>query len=245
MKNNKGLMFPETRTASEVAYALQSKTDGNAVILKTKDSRAINLAVALAGAEENCRIGERCRVSEPPLSTPMIYVACLAAYNAGILHGWWIDANQDPEDIQADIQEMLDDSPIEKAEEWAIHDFDNFGFIRISEHESLETVARWGQLLGEHPNEEQAISYYIQYCREKEVEPNHEHFQESYIGFWDDLKDFAQSDYIAEVYDYPGFEKREEFWSKYVDWEYLGRELDLGGGFYIDETPNGIYVFHN
>lgn len=235
-------MFPETRTASEVAYALQSKTDGNAVILKTKDERAINLAVALAG-EENCRIGERCRVSEPPLSTPMIYVACLAAYNAGILHGWWIDANQDSDDILADIQEMLDDSPIDGAEEWAIHDFDNFGFIRISEHEKLETVAQWGQLIGENPNEEQAICHYIQYAKEKDVEPCSEHFQETYYGFFSSMKDFAQSDLIADLYDYENFRKTQPFWSQYIDWEYLAQELDTANDFYFSESTSGIYVF--
>jgi len=238
-------MVPETETAAEIAFALKSKQDSNAVILKTEDKQAISLAISLAGAEESCKIYSRCRVSEPPVTTPSIYVACLAAYNRGILYGWWIDAVQDSDDILSDIQEMLETSPVNDAEEWSIHDYDNFGSIRISEHESLETIARWGQLIGENPNEEEAICHYLGYCREKEVEPNHEHFRESYIGFWDDLKDFAQSDYIAEVYDYPGFEKREEFWSKYVDWEYLGRELDLSGSFYIDETPNGIYVFHN
>ncbi|MCG8594183.1 MAG: antirestriction protein ArdA, partial [Kiloniellales bacterium] len=39
--------------------------------------------------------------------TPRIYVACLAAYNAGHLHGCWIDAIQDAEDIQDDINAML------------------------------------------------------------------------------------------------------------------------------------------
>jgi len=32
--------------------------------------------------------------------TPRIYVACLAAYNAGKLHGEWIDADQDAEAIR-------------------------------------------------------------------------------------------------------------------------------------------------
>ena len=31
-------------------------------------------------------------------TTPKIYVACLASYNAGILHGRWIDADQDADD---------------------------------------------------------------------------------------------------------------------------------------------------
>jgi len=52
--------------------------------------------------------------------TPRIYVACLAAYNSGRLHGRWIDAAQDAEDIKAQIAEMLKESPEPGAEEWAI-----------------------------------------------------------------------------------------------------------------------------
>jgi antirestriction protein len=36
-------------------------------------------------------------------TTPKIYVACLAAYNSGILHGKWIEANQEAEVIQSEI----------------------------------------------------------------------------------------------------------------------------------------------
>lgn len=35
-----------------------------------------------------------------------IYVACLAAYNNGKLHGVWIDATDDIDDIQDQINEM-------------------------------------------------------------------------------------------------------------------------------------------
>ena len=41
-----------------------------------------------------------------------IYVACLAAYNNGILHGCWIDAEQEPDEIRSGINEMLKASPI-------------------------------------------------------------------------------------------------------------------------------------
>ena len=40
-----------------------------------------------------------------------IYVACLAAYNNGILHGRWIDAQQDAWAVYDDIRAMLDASP--------------------------------------------------------------------------------------------------------------------------------------
>ena len=38
------------------------------------------------------------------------------------LHGSWIDANQDADDIHEEIQEMLTESPEPVAEEWSIHD---------------------------------------------------------------------------------------------------------------------------
>ena len=34
---------------------------------------------------------------------PEIYVACLASYNDGVHHGEWIDAAQDPEDLEREI----------------------------------------------------------------------------------------------------------------------------------------------
>ena len=51
-----------------------------------------------------------------------IYVADLAAYNAGHLHGVWIDATLELGDIQEQVDAMLATSPVEGAEEYAIHD---------------------------------------------------------------------------------------------------------------------------
>lgn len=40
-----------------------------------------------------------------------IYVACLASYNAGCLHGTWIDASEDVSEMQKAINDMLRKSP--------------------------------------------------------------------------------------------------------------------------------------
>ena len=81
---------------------------------------------------------------------PRIYVACLAAYNQGHLHGTWIDADQDADAIHEEIQQMLAESPVPDAEEWAIHDYEGFGGLNLSEYEDIERVAEFGQLLAEH-----------------------------------------------------------------------------------------------
>ncbi len=75
------------------------------------------------------------------MSSPQIYVACLASYNNGCLHGCWIDANQPPDDLHAEVQAMLASSPESSAEEWAIHDYEGFGPRRLLESEPFERVS--------------------------------------------------------------------------------------------------------
>ena len=72
---------------------------------------------------------------------PRIYVACLAAYNNGRLHGAWIDAAQGAWGIWEDVRAMLAASPIEGAEEYAIHDHEGFEGIPIAECTGFEEVA--------------------------------------------------------------------------------------------------------
>ncbi|MEU1176582.1 antirestriction protein ArdA [Streptomyces sp. NPDC005820] len=87
---------------------------------------------------------------------PRIYVASLTDYNHGELHGEWIDADQDPDAIQDDVNAMLATSPTAKryggkAEEWAIHDYDDFGGIELGEWESFERVSALASLLRDKP----------------------------------------------------------------------------------------------
>src|SRR5581483_3902347 len=68
-----------------------------------------------------------------PEIIPRIYVASLADYNAGRLHGVWIDAAQEPDDLQLHINAMLARSTEPIAEEWAIHDFEGFNGLHLGE----------------------------------------------------------------------------------------------------------------
>jgi antirestriction protein len=82
--------------------------------------------------------------------TPRIYVACLASYNAGILHGRWIDADTGADEIREEIEGMLAESPEYGAEEWAIHDYECFCGLSLGEYTPTETVAEYGRLIAEH-----------------------------------------------------------------------------------------------
>lgn len=79
-----------------------------------------------------------------------IYVACLAAYNNGILHGGWIDACQDADEIRRAIHDVLKFSPIECAEEYALHDYEGVEGISLSEYEGIDDVAALAAFIDEH-----------------------------------------------------------------------------------------------
>jgi antirestriction protein len=84
------------------------------------------------------------------VTTPRIYVACLAAYNNERLHGRWINAHQSPDELYSEVQAMLAASPEPGAEEWAIHDHEGFGPEGLLETELLERVSAIAATLVEH-----------------------------------------------------------------------------------------------
>jgi antirestriction protein len=116
---------------------------------------------------------------------PRIYVACLASYNAGTLHGRWIDAAQDPESIAAEVSEMLSQSAEPGAEEWAIHDYEGFGSYPIGEYESLRTVAEIAAGIEEYG------PAFAEYFSHRGGDPCARKFQDAYLGEWGSLEDYA------------------------------------------------------
>src|SRR5437763_12192716 len=117
-----------------------------------------------------------------------VYVACLAAYNNGRLHGRWIDANQSPEDIWEEVHAMLASSPEPGAEEWAIHDYEGFGSLRLSEWESFERVSAIAAGIAEHGH---AFTAWLSYDESRDLE-NPEAFLDAYRGEWDSLRACAE-----------------------------------------------------
>lgn len=162
--------------------------------------------------------------------TPKIYVACLAAYNGGRLHGSWIDADQDVDDIWSAVQKMLKSSPEPDAEEWAIHSYDGFGGMRLSESESFERVSELGQALVEHG------PAFSAYCSVAD-DPTVENFEDASWGEFDSGKDFAQSWYDEMGADLGSLRG-------YIDWERVWRgEFDCAG--FTGVRHGGSYfVFH-
>lgn len=155
------------------------------------------------------------------MTTPRIYVACLAAYNAGRLHGAWIDADQSPEDIHSAVSDMLAVSPEPGAEEWAIHDYEGFGELRLSEWESFERVSAIAEGIAKHGP---AFTAWLSYDDSRDP-ADKQAFEDAYRGEWDSLHAYAE-DWADSTGLYDAAEKAG---SPYVtvDIDALERDLDI------------------
>lgn len=163
---------------------------------------------------------------------PRIYVACLAAYNNGYLHGAWIDADQDAWAIYDGIAKMLKTSPIPDAEEWAIHDYEGFEGVRISEYAGIESVAEKAAFIAEHGKlGAELISHF------GELDEARAAINDRYHGEFSDLADYMQG-ITEESLTIP------ESLRFYIDWQAMARDAEMSGDLITIQTAHDeIHVF--
>ncbi|MDR0397866.1 MAG: antirestriction protein ArdA [Candidatus Nomurabacteria bacterium] len=122
---------------------------------------------------------------------PSIYVASLSDYNNGYLHGCWIRADQEAEKIFAAIKAILKQSPYPlEAEEYAIHDYDGFGELRLEENDNIKQIAAVACNITKNgePFEVWAGIVGLAEASTKDAE---ERFYESYIGCYEYKEDYV------------------------------------------------------
>ena len=127
---------------------------------------------------------------------PRIYVASLSDYNAGRLHGAWIEAGQDSDSLGMEITAMLERSKEPNAEEWAIHDFEEFGPVRLSEYESLERISAVAQGLEKHGK---AFGYWANYVG-TDLDKL-QSFEQAYLGHWESMTAYGEQGPVRKVED--------------------------------------------
>jgi antirestriction protein len=238
-KNTKGIMFRNNTQAETVNYYLR---DGliNDNLLYFTDSTAIAQAILLSDIQQDdyCFVNQSCKLPmvarDVDFDKPCIYVACLASYNNGRLHGMWIDATQDTDDIQSDIKYMLSYSHQEDAEEHAIHDYQGFLGLSISEYESIKKISELAQIIEEHG------AAYVAYANNVGIEyATVEGFEEAYHGEHESELDFA-TELFDECMEIP------YHLANYIDYEKYSNDLFMDGYYSVSVNGNGgrcVYVF--
>ncbi len=169
------------------------------------------------------------------MTTPRIYVACLASYNSGKLHGRWIDAAQDADGIRAEISEMLAESSEQIAEEWAIHDYEGFCGLQIREYEDIDQISELAQLVSEHGDA------FAAYAEHVEIDyATADGFQDAYCGQYQSEREYAEQ-YIDDCYD---LDRMMGDLATYFDYERFARDLFLSD-MYSVSSSDGVHVFRH
>lgn len=163
-----------------------------------------------------------------------IYVADLAAYNNGKLHGVWIDATLDIDEMNEAVAKMLKASPEGFAEEYAIHDYEGFGSYPLGEYEGLQAAHDIACFIEECDEvAPELLNYYSNLEEAKRV------LEENYIGCFESIADYAQ-EITQETTDIP---KQLEY---YIDYEKLGRDMELSSEiFAIEAGYQKVHIFVN
>jgi antirestriction protein len=177
------------------------------------------------------------------VATPRVWIGCLAAYNAGDLHGQWVDAT-DIDELERVRAEVIRMSPAwkrgETAEEHAVMDYDGFGSLTstLAEWPSFSTLASIAQAIEQHGP---AFAAYVDACEPALDEHIASGFEDAYRGEWDSEQDYTEHE-INEI-GFAGVEIPDEL-MPYLNIDMIVRELFRHGDMSSRENPNGgIYVF--
>jgi antirestriction protein len=168
----------------------------------------------------------------PSEDVPRIYVACLAAYNNGCLHGRWIDATT-PVEIMAEVRAMLAASPLPGAEEWAIHDYEGFEGASLSEYASFETVCGLAEFIGEHGRLGAKVYGFFG-----------NHLDEAVAAFEDYAGEYrSAADFAEELVRESGTEIPASL-DYYIDWQAYARDMALNGEILVFQTGfDEVHIF--
>ena len=163
-----------------------------------------------------------------------IYVADLAAYNNGKLHGVWINATDDLNTIWEQVNKMLADSPEDFSEEHAIHDYEGFGDYSVGEYEGIESLHEIACFIEKYPDfGGELLNYY------SDIEAARTMAEENYCGCYTSLADYAE-ELTEETTQIP------QNLSFYIDYEKMGRDMELNGDVFTIETGcEEVHIFWN
>jgi len=165
---------------------------------------------------------------------PRIYVACLAAYNGGCLHGQWMEAST-PDEVRAHVRAMLATSPEQGAEEYAIHDHEGFEGAAVSEWANFDAVCALADFVAQHGR--LGADLYSHFGNDLDAAAA---AFDDYAGEYRSLADFAE-ELVRETG--PAIPAALQY---YIDWEAMGRDLQLNGDvFTLVLDFDAVHVFWN
>ena len=171
------------------------------------------------------------------------YIACLASYNSGVLHGAWIDLEEigDVDDIQECIAWVMATSSEPGAEEYAVHDW--AGVPRSMQAE----WPNWGQTLPLiHAIAEHGEAFEVWHSNAPDYNNDPADFQRDYVGSYDSGADFVREHYEEHYSD--ALTAIDELVFA-IDWQAVWERGDISQDYWGSEGPSGysagFHIFNN
>lgn len=128
---------------------------------------------------------------------PEVHLRDVSSQNKGIDYGLWIDANQSPDELDNDIDDMLASSPTVGASEWAIDAARDFAGLPIAGLTNTAVISRLAHGVAEHGA---AYVAYVQLVGTEDVDLL-DKFTDLYVGSFESSEAWARS--VAEELDWP------------------------------------------
>ena len=174
------------------------------------------------------------------MTTPSIYVADLAAYVAGRLHGEWIDCEDSAEVITGALKRIIATSPVPGAEELEIHDHEGWPCDPTELGLNPEKLTGAATAVAESDLPFEAVQAFVAHVGSRYFTENPadvvKEAEEAYVGCFRSYEEFGeeQAERFGEI---------PAFLTHYVDWERLGRDLADGDENFSDDSTGDVFVF--
>lgn len=177
---------------------------------------------------------------------PAIWVGSLADYAAGYLHGAWLDATTEPDELVAAVQFLLDNAHEPDAEEHAVMDYDGFGAElsrALGEYPSLETVVRVARGIAEYGGAFAAWAAYVGPEHHEQLD----RFEDHYRGEWADMVTYVR-DVLDSIGLYDALDEAlrgiPEDLRRYIDIDVEALARDWAIEMHVVENPDGgVWLF--
>ena len=172
---------------------------------------------------------------------PRVYVASLSDFNNGLLHGRWLSADVEQDELEMGVKSMLASSPSPGAEEFGIFDYEGFGPLRIDEYTPLGSLSAIACGIAEHGV---AYAHWVASGGSSE-RTDLLGFEDAYLGHWENLTSYAEN-FLDDLGAFQQIEKvAPEYLQAYVklDVEGFARDLELAGDIWTSAGDGGVYIF--
>jgi antirestriction protein len=179
--------------------------------------------------------------------TLRIYIADLAEYNNGNLHGGWIDCEgKDAGDLLQEIKDrkLVKMDPYSSPDdpemnEFAIHDHEGFGDL-VGEYDGLDFVANLVEKFDALHDPDNWGLFREWLKNSGDYDKDAEDFEDAYQGTFESLGHWAE-----QFEEDTGSNDIPERLKYYIDYDAIGRDAQLGGDIFTIDHGGEVAVFWN